>query len=143
MTDHAEPDAPSLATNILVLEAFEHVHTDKVEDYERMGSAIDDLVKATEPGMLVHALTKVSKTDQEVVYRWLEVFDSEMALEKHVSNPHVIAHIAAMNQGVLAGETELVIYCDWDDNQKAYWNKKVSGAKLTFAPMLSGFFLAR
>lgn len=138
MTDQIEN-----STSILALEAFEYVHKDKVEEYERLGVIIDDQVKETEPGMLVHALTRISETDSEVVYRWLEVFDSAEALEKHMSNPHVIRHAQALNSGVLCGQTELVIYSDWTEAQKNHWREKVSGVKLTFAPVLKGFYLSR
>ena len=143
MTDHADSNSENQQTAILMLEAFEHVHKARTADYERMGSVIDDQVKETEPGMLVHALTKISESDSEAVYRWLEVFDSEQAFEKHLSNPHVITHVGAMNDGVLCGETELVIYSDWTEERKNYWREKITGVKLTFAPMLTGFFLSR
>ena len=143
MTDKAENNAALRAQSILVLEAFEHVHIDKLEEYERMGSIIDDQVKASEPGMLVHALTKISESDEEAVYRWLEVFDSELALETHLSNPLVITHIEAMKSGVLSDETKLIIYSDWNDTQKKYWKSRLTGANLAFAPMITGFFLKR
>lgn len=143
MTDQADNTSENQQPTILVLEAFEHVHKGRVADYERMGSVIDDQVKETEPGMLVHALTKISESDEEAVYRWLEVFDGEQAFEKHLSNPHVIKHVGAMNDGVLCGETELVIYSDWTEDRKDHWRAKISGVKLTFAPMLTSFFLNR
>ncbi len=143
MTEQTNSNSENQQTTILVLEAFERVHKARMADYERMGSVIDDQVKDTEPGMLVHALTKISESDEEALYRWLEVFDSEQAFEKHLSNPHVIKHVGAMNEGVLCGETELVIYSDWTEDRKNEWRAKISGVKLTFAPMLTSYFLKR
>lgn len=140
----------TLATNsvtekstLLVLEAFEHVHNDQTQAYELMGKSIDELVKNTEPGMLVHALTKVSENEDETLYRWLEVFDGEKALETHINNPHVISHIEAMNKGVLSGTTDIVIYADWSEAVQAQWRETFAGANLTFAAMITGFFVAR
>lgn len=128
---------------LLVLEAFEHVHPDKTQSYERMGKSIDEQVKNTELGMLVHALTKVSENESESLYRWLEVFDSEQALKAHISNPHVISHIKAMNDGVLSATTDIVIYADWSETVQQQWRETFAGANLRFAAMITGFFLSR
>lgn len=143
MTEVEPNKIGSSASGILVLEAFEHVRKDRLKEYEQMGAAIDAHVQATEPGMLVHALTKISETEHDAIYRWLEVFDGEKALEAHLSNPHVTAHIEAMNTGVLSGETRLIIYSNWNATQKDFWKNRLSGAHLTYAPMITGFFLAR
>jgi quinol monooxygenase YgiN len=129
--------------SLIALEAFEYVNKDKVEAYERMGIVIDKLVKDSEPGMLVHALTKLSETNDEVVYRWLEVFDGEQALEAHFENPHVISHVAAMKDGILCSNTKLILYVDWEDDKKAIWQEKLSGGDFTFAPVVTSFFADR
>jgi len=128
---------------LFVLEAFEHVHNGQIETYEQMGKLIDDQVRDTEPGMLVHALTKVSVNADETIYRWLEIFDGANALEAHLSNPAVTSHIEKMNNGVLSGPTDIVIYADWSEDQKEHWRGILAGANLTFAPMITGFFVAR
>lgn len=136
-------NTPTEKSTLLALEAFEHVHNDQTQAYELMGKSIDELVKDTEPGMLVHTLTKISENDNETLYRWLEVFDGEKALEAHLNNPHVISHIEAMNNGVLSGPTDIVIYADWSEAVKEHWRKTLAGANLTFAAMITGFFVTR
>lgn len=128
---------------IVALEAFEHVHNDRVAEYLELGNLIDDQVKASEPGMLVHALTTASENGSETVFRWLEVFENAAALDAHLSNPFVVAHIEKLNDGILSGATDLVIYSDWDDALRGDWSNKLSGANLSFAPMHTGFFLKR
>ncbi|MCG8491093.1 MAG: antibiotic biosynthesis monooxygenase [Sneathiellales bacterium] len=141
MSNNNQPPATSSA--ILALEAFEHVHTERTAEYEVMGQDIDDRVRETEPGMLVHALTKISSSETETTYRWLEVFENPKALQAHLDNPHVQNHIAKLGNGILSSPTEIVIYADWDDQQKAYWTELFGADNLEFAPLKSGFFLKR
>lgn len=131
---------PQSGSTLLVLEAFEYVHSDKVEDYIKLGCAIDAKVEASEPAMLVHALTQVSQNENESVFRWLEVMESEAALETHLSNPHVLAHIEQMSDGILTKPTKLVICCDWDDALKDKWLAKLGRNNLSFAPLKAHFF---
>lgn len=131
------------AGRILVMEAFEHVHPDRCADYEAAGVVIDDKVKDSEPGMLVHALTRVKETADAVTYRWLEIFEDSDAFAAHFDNPAVQEHVAKLNEGTLVAPTELVLYTAWSDDEKAQWRQKLSGAKLTFAPVLAGFYLTR
>lgn len=131
---------PQSGSTLLVLEAFEYMHSDKVDTYIELGRAIDDKVEASEPGMLVHALTLVSQHENESVFRWLEVMDSEAALEAHLSNPHVLAHIEKMSQGILTKPTKLTIYCDWENALKEKWFAKLGTENLTFAPLKASFF---
>lgn len=133
---------PKSATRMFALEAFEHVKKDMIGEYERMALKIDQQVKETEPGMLVHALTKVSENDREAVYRWLEIFETPEALQAHLDNPPVKAHIDKLNSGILSGPSDIIIYADWDKDQKDYW-RKTFGDILTFAPMITGYFLKR
>ena len=136
-------DTETTASNILALEAFEYVKRDQTEIYEAMAEEIDRKVQESEPGMLVHALTKISEDERETIYRWLEVFENPAALKAHIENPAVVAHIAKLNDGVLSGPTEIVLYTDWDEAHKAHWRDVFAGAKLVFAPTLSGFYLKR
>jgi len=141
MTTTADP-TPS-DNKIIALEAFEHVHNNQVSRYLELGLLIDEQVRATEPGMLVHALTRSAENDTETVFRWLEVFENSSALEAHVNNAHVHAHHEKLNNGILSNTTDLVIYAQWSDTIKAYWQEKLSSANLSFAPMETGFFLER
>ena len=58
-----------------------------------MSKFTDDKVREIEPGMLLHAQTKIAETENEVVYRWMEVFENYEAFEKHLKNPYVDEHI--------------------------------------------------
>ena len=136
-------DSETMAPHILALEAFEYVKRDQTDTYEAMAEEIDRKVQESEPGMLVHALTKISEDESETIYRWLEVFENAEALKAHIENPAVVAHIAKMNDGVLSGPTEIVLYTDWNETQKAHWREVFAGAKLVFAPTLSGFYVKR
>ncbi len=131
------------STQILALEAFEHVKPEMCAEYEAAGVTIDNRVKETEPGMLVHALTKVTETSDEAVYRWLEVFDSPAALEAHFNSPHVQAHVAMLNDTMLTEPTEIVLYTGWSGDEKAAWLDAHPGANVRFAPILASFFLDR
>ena len=142
MAGLAAAGPPKSAPQMFALEAFEHVKKDMIGEYERMGLKIDREVKETEPGMLVHALTKVSENDKEAVYRWLEIFETPEALQAHLDNPPVKAHIKKLNSGVLSGPSDIIIYADWDKAQKDYW-RQTFGDILTYAPMKTGFFVKR
>lgn len=131
------------AAQILVMEAFEHVRPDRCADYEAAGIVIDNKVKDSEPGMLVHALTKVSETPEAVTYRWLEIFKNADAFAAHFDNPAVQEHVAMLNEGILAAPTELVLYTGWTEAEKAALREKLPGAKLSFAPVLAGYYLKR
>ena len=135
--------APLSDNRILVLEAFEHVHNSRVQDYLEMAQVIDDLVKEKEPVMLVHALTRSSGDEKETVFRWLEVFENSDALASHLDSKHVTEHVATLNDGILSAPTDLVIYADWNDEMKRYWQAQLADANLSFASVYSGFYLQR
>ena len=135
--------APPSDNRVLVLEAFEHVHNGLVQDYLEMAQVIDDLVKENEPGMLVHALTRSSGDEEETVFRWLEVFENSDALAYHLDSKHVTEHIATLNDGILSAPTDLVIYADWNDELKRYWQAQLTDANLDFASVNSGFYRER
>ncbi len=125
--------------SLFFLEAFEHVHKDKAEEYERLGAEIDNKVMETEPGILIHAQTRISENDEEVVYRWLEVYEKYEDLQFHLENEHVQAHVRKMDDGFLCAPIEVVIYCDWTEEQKEPW-REMAGISLTFAPLVNGYF---
>ena len=76
------------------LEAIEHIHKDRVAEYEEMSRVIDQKVRETEPGMIIHVHTLLETHDNKHVYRWLEVYRSYEDLEAHLKNPCVEANIA-------------------------------------------------
>ncbi|WP_353474421.1 antibiotic biosynthesis monooxygenase [Salipiger sp. H15] len=127
---------------LIVLEAFEHVDPSRCADYETAAKAIDDKVKETEPGMLVHALTRVAEAPDRVTYRWLEIFDGVAALEAHFASPHVKEHVARMMDGILLSPVELVLCVGWSEAEKAEINARLGGA-LTFAEVKTGYYLTR
>lgn len=125
---------------LFFLEAFERVHKAKVEEYERMVTEVDNKVKETEPGILIHAQIKVSEKENEVVYRWVEVYEKYENLEFHFGNPAVQEHIQKMTKNeVLCAPLEVIVYCDWTEDQKEPW-KQIPGVNFKFAPLVNGYF---
>jgi quinol monooxygenase YgiN len=122
------------------LEALEHVHKDKVSEYEEMSRLADENCKKTEPGMLIHVQTLVESTTEKNVYRWLEVYRSYEDLEAHLKNPFVEKHITKLNDGILCAPLDVTFYCDWDDEQKKPW-LQVEGLKLQFAELVNGYYI--
>jgi quinol monooxygenase YgiN len=125
--------------SLFFLEAFERIHKERVEEYELLSREIDRKVKETEPGNLIHIQTKVSEDDREAVYRWLEVFASQEALQAHLDNENVQAHVAKLNGGFLSAPLEVIIHCDWTEEEKEHWRKAI-GISITFAPLVNGYF---
>ena len=52
--------------SLFFLEAIEYVYKSKVKEYEIMSKFTDDKVREIEPGMLLHAQTKIAETENEV-----------------------------------------------------------------------------
>ena len=125
--------------SLFFLEAFEHVHKDKAGEYERLSREVDNKVKETEPGNLIHVHTKISEENDKVVYRWLEVFAKYEDLQVHLDNEHVQAHVQKLGDGYLCAPIEVIVYCDWTEEQKEYW-RQIPGISLTFAPLVNGYF---
>ena len=90
---------------MIVLEAFEQVYPDRVDVYEVAACRIDEIVKQTEPGMLVHALSRQHATTEAITYRWLEVFANTAALSAHLDNPAVLEHSKLMPIGWVRSES--------------------------------------
>ncbi len=128
---------------IMALEAFEHVPNENVARYLELAQIIDDLVRDKEPGMLVHALTQTSQNETETVFRWLEVFENSDALEAHLGSDHVARHIEQLSKGILTGQIDLVIYADWDEATRAYWQNRFSTVNFSYAAVESGFYRQR
>ncbi|ASJ74412.1 putative quinol monooxygenase [Granulosicoccus antarcticus] len=137
-----ENHSPS-TSKIMALEAFEHVPNDNVARYLELAQIIDDQVRDEEPGMLLHALTQFSKSDTETVFKWLEVFENADALEAHLGSKHVAAHIEKLADGILEGRIDLVIYADWDEATRTYWQNHFSAVNFSFAAVESGFYRQR
>lgn len=132
-----------MTQNTVALEAFEHVAKDRVADYETAAVQIDDKVRDTEPGMIVHVLTPVSESETSHTYRWLEVFQDVDALKAHFANPEVIAHGQKMSDGILNQTTDLIIYGTIAPDDRAEISETLSGLNLTFAEPVASFFKPR
>ena len=126
--------------SLFFLEAFEKVYKSKVIEYEKMSNIIDQKVRDTEPGMLLHAQTKISENELEVTYRWMEVFENYEAFEAHLKNPFVEKHIKLFTENkILSGPVEVKIHCDWSEERKREIFK-IPGIELSFIPLVNGYF---
>ena len=105
-----------------------------------MSNLTDKQVRDTEPGMLLHAQTKISENEFEVTYRWMEVFANYEAFEVHLKNPFVEKHIKRFTENkILSGPVEVKIHCDWSEKEKREV-LKIPGLKLSFIPLVNGYF---
>ncbi len=126
--------------SLFFLEAFEKVYKSKVIEYEKMSNITDQKVRDTEPGMLLHAQTKISENELEVTYRWMEVFENYEAFEAHLKNPFVEKHIKRFTENkILSGPVEVKIHCDWSEEKKREIFK-IPGIELSFIPLVNGYF---
>ena len=126
--------------SLFFLEAYEKVHKSKVLEYEKMSKLVDEKVKDIEHGMLIHAQTKISENDHEVLYRWMEVFENFEAFEAHLKNPFVEKHIKSFTEKeILSGPVDVKIYCDWSEEKKIKI-LKIPGLELSFTPLVNGYF---
>ena len=126
--------------SLFFLEAFEKVYKSKVIEYEKMSNITDQKVRDTEPGMLLHAQTRISENELEVTYRWMEVFENYEAFEAHLKNPFVEKHIKRFTENkILSGPVEVKIHCDWSEEKKREIFK-IPGIELSFIPLVNGYF---
>jgi len=126
--------------SLFFLEAYEKVYKSKVIEYEKMSNLTDEKVRDIEHGMLLHAQTKISENEFEVTYRWMEVFENYEAFEFHLKNPFVEEHIKRFTENnILSGPVEVKIHCDWSEKQKREV-LKIPGLKLSFIPLVNGYF---
>ena len=126
--------------SLFFLEAYEKVYKSKVIEYEKMSNITDQKVRDTEPGMLLHAQTKISENKLEVTYRWMEVFENYEAFEVHLKNPFVEKHIKRFTENkILSGPVEVKIHCDWSEEKKREI-LKIPGLELSFIPLVNGYF---
>ena len=125
---------------LFFLEAYEKVYKSKVIEYEMMSNITDQKVRDTEPGMLLHAQTKISENETEVTYRWMEVFENYEAFEAHLKNPFVEKHLKRFTENkILSGPVEVKIHCDWSEEKKKDI-LKIPGVKISFIPLVNGYF---
>lgn len=125
--------------SLFFLEAYVHVNKDKIKEYEGLSTTLNQGIEQTEPGMLIHVQTRISETEQEVVYRWLEVFSSYDDLQRHLQNEHAQDHMQKIGNGILSKPVEVKVYCDWTAEQKEPW-LQLPGFKVEFAGLVNGYF---
>ena len=126
--------------SLFFLEAYEKVYKSKVIEYEKMSNLTDKKVRHTEPGMLLHAQTKISENEFEVTYRWMEVFENYEAFEIHLKNPVVEEHIKKFTKNeILSGPVDVKIHCNWSEEEKRKI-LKFPGLELSFIPLVNGYF---
>lgn len=132
-----------MSLETVALEAFEHVAKERIDEYEAAAIEIDNRVRDTEPGMIVHVLTPVSENADSKTYRWLEVFQDVSALKAHFANPEVIQHGQKMSVGILNQTTDLVIYGAISEADRSSISGTLSAINLTFAEPVASFFKPR
>ena len=126
--------------SLFFLEAYEKVYKSKVIEYEKMSNLTDEKVRDIEHGMLLHAQTKISENENEVTYRWMEVFDNYEAFEAHLRNPFVEKHLKKFTENkILSSPLEVKIYCDWSEEKKTEI-LKIPGVEISFIPLVNGYF---
>ena len=126
--------------SLFFLEAYEKVYKSKIIEYEEMSNLTDKQVRDTEPGMLLHAQTKISENEFEVTYRWMEVFENYEAFEIHLKNPVVEEHIKKFTENkILSGPVDVKIHCNWSEDEKRKI-LKYPGLELSFIPLVNGYF---
>ena len=125
---------------MIVLEAFEQVYPDRVDIYEVAACRIDEIVKQTEPGMLIHALSRQHATTEAITYRWLEVFANSAALSAHLDNPAVLEHTKLMSDGILTGPVRIVIHANWVGEECEYWKERLATANFSLAKSCTAFY---
>jgi len=125
---------------LLLLEAFEHVHARLSAKHELLAAEVDRRVRENEPGMLLHLHTKVSENKNEIVYRWTEVFKSARDLDTHLEALHVQEY-GKKTEETYCAPIDIIIYCDWSEEQKALWLKK-NKLSVKFALQVCAYFSA-
>jgi hypothetical protein len=93
----------------------------------------------TQAGNLIHVHTRISEDDEKIVYRWIEVFTTYEDLQVHLDNEPVQAHVQKLVDGYLCAPIEVIVYCDWTEEQKELL-RQIPGISLTFAPLINGYF---
>jgi len=127
---------------LFVVEASCCVYKNRAKEYEQACREADKKQEKAEPGLLVHVHTKVSENDEEVTYKWVEVYESYEDFQRHLESDISQTHLQKINNGILSSSPEVIIYCDWTDEQKAHWHQKY-GINFTYPPMNAGFFRQR
>ena len=125
--------------SLFFLEAYVHVRPEKVTEYEALSKTLNQNIERTEPGMLIHAQTKVSENEHEVVYKWSEVYKSYDDLPAHLQNKHAQEYMQKLGEGIVTSPIEILVSCDWTEEQKEPW-RELPGLTVEYAPLTNAYF---
>lgn len=125
--------------SLFFLEAYVHVNPDKVAEYESLSKALNQGIKESEPGMLLHVQSKVSENEQEVTYKWSEVYQSYEDLPAHLQSKHAQEHMKKLAEGIVTRPVDILAFCDWTEEQKAPW-REIPGLNVEYVPLVNGYF---
>ena len=93
-------------SNPFILIARIRVKQDKVNEYLKIANEVDNLVKASEPDMLIHTFDQDPNDKNE--FTWTEVYRNSKAMIKHINNPPVKSYVTRHNE--LADKFEIEVY---------------------------------
>jgi len=93
-------------SNPFILIARIRVKQDKVNEYLKIANEVDNLVKASEPDMLIHTFDQDPNDKNE--FTWTEVYRNSKAMIKHINNPPVQLYVTKHNE--LADKFEIEVY---------------------------------
>ena len=93
-------------SNPFILIARIRVKQDKVNEYLKIANEVDNLVKASEPDMLIHTFDQDPNDKNE--FTWTEVYRNSKAMIKHINNPPVQSYVTKHEE--LADKFEIEVY---------------------------------
>ena len=78
-------------SNPFILIARIRVKDGKINDYLKIANEVDNLVKSSEPDMLIHTFDQDPNDQNE--FTWTEVYRNSSAMIKHINNPPVKSYV--------------------------------------------------
>ncbi len=93
-------------SNPFILIARIRVKDGKVNEYLKIASEVDNLVKGSEPDMLIHTFDQDPNDKNE--FTWTEVYRNSRAMIKHINNPPVKTYVLKHEE--LAEKFEIEVY---------------------------------
>jgi quinol monooxygenase YgiN len=125
--------------SLFFLEAYVHVHPDKETEFKSLSKTVNQNIKKTEPGMLMHVQSKVSEDEHEVVYKWSSIYRSYDDLPVHLENKHTQEYMQKLAEGIVTSPMEIRVFCDWTEEQKEHW-RELPGLTVNYIPLVNGYF---
>ena len=93
-------------SNPFILIARIRVKDGKINDYLKIANEVDNLVKSSEPDMLIHTFDQDPNDQNE--FTWTEVYRNSSAMIKHINNPPVKSYVLKHEE--LAEKFEIEVY---------------------------------